>query len=381
MLASSLTYALSYLSGSTEWYTRMFPAADAVCGATALAFNDANGKASTTFTAPAGTFRLKGRLANWPTRCRTWATNENRENTANTVVAATLTRADGTTVALGTVTADGHLSHDVVWPTAFTLDAAEEVTLTVTQTSRAVGLLDDLVLVDAATADAGELVVNGGFERTDGFTVVESGWQHKAERVLYASDPANTGFNAYEGDYGFMLRGQGAVRWTLNIPAEGLYRLRFAAHERTKSRANNGRNPVTATLAPAAGGEATTLLTATPFGSNFYEYSALFNVAAAGTYTLTLQGTQNADRRTYLDGVSVRRATAADTPSVPAKVRLDVAEGATLRLDFPGTLKVAALRLGGVAYDGVVDAAVAPDFISGLGALKVDPNGTVLVFR
>ena len=379
-LASSLTYALSYVSGGTEYYTRMFPCADLVFGSTALSFIDANGKASTTFTVPAGKFRLKGRLANWATQLRSYKYNENRDATYAPVISASLTLADTTVIELGTVTTSSHLFDDVVWPVSVTFDAAEEVTLTVKQTNRGVGLLDDLVLVDAEQADSGELVVNGGFEQSSGgFTIVQpSGWYNKVSHMPYSQDCGNYGYNAYEGDNAFMLGGQCAVTWTLKIPAEGLYRLRFAAHERTSSRSTNGRNPLKATLTKS-GGTAKDLILVKPFGSNFYEYSTLFSVDEAGTYTLKIQGTKTEDRRMVIDGVSVRRATAAPIPQMDGVKSISVAEGAKLHLDYPGVIKVSSFKLGGVSFRGTVNASTAPDYIMGIGSIEVEPNGIILI--
>ncbi len=70
----------------------------------------------------------------------------------------------------------------------------------------------------------------------------------------------------------------------------------------------------------------------------------------------------------------------ADTPDVPASASIEVAEGAKLRLDFPGNLKLDNVRYVGRSYSGTLTAENCP-FILGPGSLDVKPKGTVLIFR
>ena len=386
--AVSLSSPLSFADSASTKPTRMSACADYVYGSTHLAFIGANGVASTTFTAPAGTFRLKGRLAAWGSNIYSYSANAEHGATGNPVIEAVLTRADETAVSLGTVTVSSHLFSDVVWSVPFELDASETVTLTLKQTNSGCGLLDDLVFVDAAAADAGELVVNGSFENGDvGLTArVGSFGVAKSSRISYAGSPQYFGYNAYDGDYDFVLGNNSSCSWQINVPAEGLYRLRFAAHSRTDGRPSYACNPLRATLS-VSGGSETELVFVKPFGLNFYEYSALFNVPAAGTYTLKISGTamdaDYRDRRSYIDGVSVRKVvgTVADVPSVPEKMRISVAEGARLQLDFPGTVKTGPVTLGGVVHVGTISAATCPDYISGMGTLEATSDGTMVLFR
>lgn len=386
--AVSVSSPLSFADASGSKPTRMSACADYVYGSTHLAFIGANGVASTTFTAPAGTFRLKGRLAAWGSNYYKYASSGEQGATANPIVSATLTRANGTQISLGTVTVSSHLFADVVWPVSFGFDESESVTLTLTHTSAGSGLLDDLVFVEAAAADTGELVVNGSFENgSSGLTARQGTFGvRKAIRNSYAGSPQYFGYTAYDGDVDFMLCNDDSCSWTLNMPVEGLYRLRFAAHSRTDGRPNYGRNPLRATLA-AAGGSETELVFVKPFGLNFYEYSALFSVPAAGSYTLKIAGTakdsEHNDRRTLIDGVSVRKvvSTVADVPSVPEKMRISVAESARLQLDFPGTVKTGPVTLGGVVHVGTISAATCPDYISGMGTLEATSDGTMVLFR
>ena len=78
------------------------------------------------------------------------------------------------------------------------------------------------------------------------------------------------------------------------------------------------------------------------------------------------------------DGAS---ALAATTPDLPADLSVEVASGATLALDFPGTVKIRSLRLGNRHPGGIVSAETHPDYISGTGSLEVPPPATVLTLR
>ena len=118
----------------------------------------------------------------------------------------------------------------------------------------------------------------------------------------------------------------------------------------------------------------------------FLRHSALFRVPTAGQYVLRIEGMTadaGSDRLTRLDGVSVKKATdlAADaTPDVPESATIEVAEGAKLRLDFPGNLKLDNVKYAGRSYSGTLTAENCP-FILGPGSLDVKPKGTVLIFR
>lgn len=57
------------------------------------------------------------------------------------------------------------------------------------------------------------------------------------------------------------------------------------------------------------------------------------------------------------------------------------ASGARLVLDYPGTIKVRRLKLGGVRKAGVVSAATDPDYIGGIGSIEVVPSGITVNFR
>ena len=95
-------------------------------------------------------------------------------------------------------------------------------------------------------------------------------------------------------------------------------------------------------------------------------------------------GKDTANLTTHVDGVSIVKVdeAAQTAPTLPSKVRIDIAEGARLALDYPGTNRVRGVWFGGVPADGrIVDAATYPDYVSGIGALEIVPSGTLLLFR
>ena len=124
--------------------------------------------------------------------------------------------------------------------------------------------------------------------------------------------------------------------------------------------------------------------------------SALFRMPVAGTHRLNIEGIgvpsgnlrngkDTANLTTHVDGVSIVKVdeAAQTAPTLPSKVRIDIAEGARLALDYPGTNRVRGVWFGGVSADAgrIVDAASYPDYVSGIGALEIVPSGSLLLFR
>ena len=148
-------------------------------------------------------------------------------------------------------------------------------------------------------------------------------------------------------------------------------------------------NPLKFSLYPQGGttNQAFEIGTFRAWTTNFAERVAYFRVPSAGNYTFRIEGTataRNCDRMARLDAVSIKYVKdgtfTADTPDVPASASIEVAEGAKLRLDFPGTLKLDGLKYNGRSYSGTLTAENCP-FILGPGSLDVKPKGTVLIFR
>ena len=90
-----------------------------------------------------------------------------------------------------------------------------------------------------------------------------------------------------------------------------------------------------------------------------------------------------ADLDAQIDSVSLvrDRDERDEVPSLPRDLRIDVAKGATLLLDYPGVVRARRVVYDGKAYRGTVNAKTCPDFVTGPGTLEVVPSGTLLIFR
>ena len=360
-----------------------------------LASPDGTGTASTTFRPPAGTWRLVGDVANTPI----YLQKKHQFNTGTSVTHASVTiGADETS--LGEFRQNGtgiNVFTRHTWPEAFTVDGETDVTLTLRQTSEWGHVtLDNLALV-RVTDEASELVQDGGFELalkdslTYGSDVWRSAENKGAQSQSYARfcgyDYLSTylGSQKYEGSRYVIIVGTASIEQTLTFPDAGVHRLEYHAARRA-DKDSNGHNPLKASFAAVGSSVTNEIFTTRVDSLPFLRHSALFRVPTAGQYVLRIEGMTadaGSDRLTRLDGVSVKKATdlAADaTPDVPESATIEVAEGAKLRLDFPGNLKLDNVKYAGRSYSGTLTAENCP-FILGPGSLDVKPKGTVLIFR
>ena len=65
-------------------------------------------------------------------------------------------------------------------------------------------------------------------------------------------------------------------------------------------------------------------------------------------------------------------------------LKIEVADGARLQLDFAGTNKIDSLRIAGKSYEGLVSVETHPELfptLAGPGTLMIMPKGTVILFR
>ncbi len=108
------------------------------------------------------------------------------------------------------------------------------------------------------------------------------------------------------------------------------------------------------------------------------------SVAEGSTHTLQVRGVDSYGVNTgsCFDGFRIEPYVARARRSLdgrfPETVALDIAEGATLDLDFDGVLKIQTVRYAGHSVSGTISAATHPEFVSGEGALSVPPKGTVI---
>ena len=365
-------------------------------GSKALAFLKKGAYARTSFAAPAGRFRLRGTVVYRPMNFKPNGTATETQATVSGNVVATVKLADGTNLNLGSVTASSSVAETVVWPTDFEIPESQQVTLELFQTETSgSALVDDLVFVTKKRCDGKTNLITCPGAESDGW----SSWRTSGDRSWWQNSTAgyqvysnkNThayGYCAFEGSRTFTFQCAGILTQTISVPEAGTYR--FTCHSRTRadgaSYSGNGiRFWMTKSGSNVTNFHNTLLM---PYCRNFIERSWLVDVPEPGNWIFGMTGTgvagtpATADRLSFLDGLSfVRADDREDMPSVPEKMRVSVATGARLLLDYPGTIKLRRLLLGGVRKEGVVSAATDPDYIGGIGKLEVVPSGIMVSFR
>jgi len=364
-----------------------------------LFFANTNGAARTTFRPPAGTWRLRGDIAIRPMYWR-WTSNWNWNRGTDYLDAAVTI--GGVRTELGRRTVSTLYLTEGAWPTAFTVDGETDVTLELRQTVDERGSLaaDNFVLVKVD--DGEELVHDGGFEVASqsawNGAMTSDYWRGAQNNVgqtysyvfpvAYTYNPKYLGYSQCEGSKYCIVVGTGSLEQDIAFPSEGIYRLTLHTADRADKR-TSGDNPLRASFYPQGGttNQAVEIETFRVNTTNFAERVAYFRVPSAGSYTFRIEGTittKDSDRMARLDGVSIRKvkdgAFADVTPDVAEDTVIEVANGAKLRLDYPGALKVDGLRYAGRSYSGTLTAENCP-FILGPGSLDVKPKGTVLIFR
>lgn len=351
------------------------------------------GWAETTFTPPAGSYRLRGRIARWRGN---W--NGQTINSSPTVVAA-VTYGDKSQT-LGEFQASSELLVEKIWNNGFTVDGKTDVTLrlSIKDAANVAALIDDLELISDVTekellaetaCESTWVAMNPAAEKLGNNAAYAGGLRTYAGTVSGVPYEHYWGHNRYSGVAYIIICENAGAQQTVDIPQAGTYRLVY--HERSRKDKNNGANPIQAWIRSSDGTYTNFISRSTRyFATNFVEYAYNFQLPAAGQYVLAFQGTgynwQNKsgeDLESLVDGVSLKYACDElnETPSVPAGLSVDVANEAVLNLNFPGTLKLRRLHLGGETVSGHVDATTHPKFITGMGSLDVPPAGTMFIFR
>ncbi len=385
---------------------RMADVGDDMFGSVSLSFFGSAGSAATTFACPAGTWRLRGKMARWSLQ---WQDSTGTYNYIDgaPAVTATLTLPGGAVANLGSVTTGAHEMRTFVWPTSFTVAEAGDVTLQLAQTtSNGSCLVDDFELVaDDWVPDSAygvEILQNGSFETgSTGWSSLQSsfgdGWwpgvKDSHDPVENNMTPHQFGATAYDGRYYMMIPNNGGLTQDVTLEA-GLYRFTFASH--TRFTGGYDRNPIRAWV--ARNGVTNEIGRTFVNTTNDIEHVWQFRVETPGTYKFGIQGTEywreqvvanvanNVNPKHHdslVDGLSLARICepAADVPSVPEKMKIRLSENSRLRLDFDGEITVGTVLYGGTGYAGRIDASTHPGFISGRGALNAVADGTLVIFR
>ena len=305
---------------------------------------------------------------------------------------------DAAPIALGGLSRPYQRMETLTWPTTFTLaDTNATVTLTVSNSvHNGAAMLDNFAFLPYR--DETELVTDGGFE-TSGTWTIEAPehdassanyYYCAAKRISYASDPQFYGYARYEGDCRLLMTDRGFATQEIAFPTAGRYSLRFHVSERTDSRytpEHKGLCPYRAWI--ARDGVTNVIGRSTASTSNYVAHTWRFTVPdASAPWTFGFEAvnevsSSNRDRTVLIDGVSiVKDETDEDeTPNLPEKLDIAVAADAQLRLEFTGTNRIDRLSLGGRSVTGIISAQTHPAFITGDGALEIQPKGTILLFR
>lgn len=373
-------------NGSAYRMSLLFNYWDRPLGTGALAFFGKNGRASTTFTAPAGTFRLRAGLS-W---CAHYKGSTDYSSAGT--ISAKLVLANGEECELGSLTATSHLMTPGLWPNAFTLDEAQSVTLVLTQGNSATTLVDDLVFVAADENTYGELILDGGFDDT-----AHDYWKRPTTdiaKVPYTTTPFDAyGWTAMSGSLVARLTGPKAHYYqTITVPCAGLYRLKVAARSRIDD-GDYSRNPVQFLLSRTGSAVTNEIgrIDPMPLYRQFEGFEYLFRVDEPGDYTFSIKTVDHSatdpnakDRQCFVDDVSISRVR--ETPAtfeLPSDIFVKVAAGAQVHLDFTNSVRIAKLRLGGHNVYGVADASTHPQFITGPGSFTVTDErpGLAIIVR
>lgn len=387
-----------------------YPTADNLTGGASLMFMSTGAVAKTerAFAMPAGMWSLRSKAMRWPTYIATrgWdgevdkAFND-QAMTGTPKFRAKVIRADESVVDLGEFTAETQVMDTHTWPTSVTFDEGEQVTISIEQTvGSAFGVIDDLEFVQDGSGEE-NLLKDGDFANaSSGWTQYDppdrgataywnvSRASHDNYQAIY------WGFSAYDTNNRIRFQNRGGIYQDITVPEPGLYR--FKMHVR--ARADNicyANNPVKVWMVQGA---VTNVLAQTPtlYTRHWVEVSYLANVPAAGTWRFYLEGRcrdeairaeqtsgQKADLDAHIDGVSFTRChdTAAAAPTLPEHLKIELAKGATLLLDYTGKATCGAVRYNGTNYYGRISAATHPEFVTGLGELEAKPKGLLILVQ
>lgn len=246
-------------------------------------------------------------------------------------------------------------------------------------------LLDGIALERLSDMPAGELVENGGFESGAASWTFSGGAATASANSLWIENVTNTPPQGADcAVIGGRGAASGAVAQDVAFPAAGRYELKFRIR---RFRENPFTEDTKVSVFRAAVGGETIHMSYVQRNEDERVVTIPFAVAEAGTKTLKFDASFQESGRAMvmLDDVSVIAAPAEDRTDlaqfIPPETVLAVSSGATLRLDFDGTAKVAEIRYGGRRVYGDISHETFPAWVSGRGALRAEPPATIMVVR
>lgn len=353
-----------------------------------MTFFGSGAKAQTVFTPPAGTWRLRAKIA------------ENGQNPVHGLTADAVV--GGTSVSLGSVSPKTKVfsTFDFTGGT-IVADGQTPVTLTLVYTrtgdagtgsKRTALYLDDVELVRADVPKNGCTILARA-DRDDHRSLAWGTFSPTSSDIAtgvdYETYPSYAG-DGYGGKLGLIVRNSGLLYFDYTFPGPGTYRFTFFANNVLTAA---GVNPLRVWIADAA--ETNLLGVVRARAASEVEYAFTFRIPEGGSYARRI-GLQGSNRDwmdeegknsgdVVVDNVSVAKVPEADlieTDTVFApETAISVADRAKLELDFIGTNAVASVRLGGRSAQGLISAKTHPDFLSGPGALYVAPRGTLILIK
>lgn len=390
-------------SGATVWAgsdAPVYTKGETPYGNAALAIFSKGSSATTTFTPPAGIYRLRCRVKCWE---GLWIADPYKYMSGTAGLVAYVKVNDGEEAQIADFWPSATTFDQRTGSQTFTVAEGDSVTLRLTQyMDNAAVVVDDLVLVRQEE----NLLTNGDFEtRTDGPTWVgeyakATGWtlaQGDNKSCVLDVDhtsadgkkPAQEHYipNAKSGDNCLMVTKKGVATQTVNFPNAGVYRLSCSLQARHAksygSAAEHGENPLRFTL--SKDGTTRVIADTTMKGTNWLDKTWYFRVPDAGEYTFAIQGqTETEDRTSFVDDVKIVAVgdEVKSSVAVPEKLSILVYPGARLYLNYPGTTAIHRLKLAGHGVCGEMDADQAEGVLFGGGTLDVAGlDGLVIIIR
>ncbi len=178
----------------------------------------------------------------------------------------------------------------------------------------------------------------------------------------------------------------GQMYQDITIPADGVYRLSFYAAGRFLY--NSALDPKRTTASVRLGHDfrvcvdSNAVIEVQTQDEMFRFYVVRLPLLKAGTHRLSFEGINTlggSERGSAFDAVRLTKVeTETSDGLLPSGTVVEVAQGATLYLDYSGTNSVKTVRLGGLTPSGIITSERFPAFIQGTGALYAPPKGTLI---